>query len=151
MLSFDLLADLTRRRVIICGDSNLVIRQTRGIIDCKAPYLQLFRHKAMERLRSWPIDEFLHVKRDWNQSADRLASEALQQEKFRIVVTEADRQELITLNRLDELLTPGSTEEVIKVAALTRFAARRRQDPEVLQEEVVQQTRIERIKQDQDE
>ena len=30
LLSFDLPADRTRGRVIICGDSNLVIRQIRG-------------------------------------------------------------------------------------------------------------------------
>ena len=77
LLSFDLLANLTRGRVIICGDSNLVIRQMRGEIDCKAPGLQLLRHKAMESLRSWPNHDFLHMKRDWNQSADRLASTAL--------------------------------------------------------------------------
>ena len=44
---FDLLAVQTRGRIIICGDSNLVIRQMRGEIDCKAPGLQLLRHKAM--------------------------------------------------------------------------------------------------------
>ena len=72
LLSFDLLdrlADQTRGRVIICGDSNLVIRQMRGEIDCttaEAPGLQLLRHKAMEKLLSWPNHEFLHMKRDWN-------------------------------------------------------------------------------------
>ena len=52
ILGLDLLADQTRGRVIICGDSNLVIREMRGEIDCKAPGLQLLRHKAMEKLRS---------------------------------------------------------------------------------------------------
>ena len=66
LLSFDLLADQTRGCVINCGDSNLVIRQMREEIDCKAPGLQLLRHKAMEKLRSWPNHEFLHMKRDWN-------------------------------------------------------------------------------------
>ena len=54
----------------------LVIRHMRREMDCKAPGLQLPRHKAMEELRSWPTHEFLHVKRDWNASADRLASES---------------------------------------------------------------------------
>ncbi|CAI5732025.1 unnamed protein product [Peronospora farinosa] len=44
IFSLDLLADQTRGRVIICGDSNLVIRQMRGEIECKAPGLQLLRH-----------------------------------------------------------------------------------------------------------
>ena len=92
ILGLDFPADQTRGRVIICGDSNLVIRQMRGEIDCKAPRLQLLRHKAMEKLKSRPIYEFLHVKKDWNQSADRLASEALQQEKGRIVMVKEDQQ-----------------------------------------------------------
>ena len=148
LLSFDLLASHTRGRVIICGDSNLVIRQMRGEVDCKAPGLQLLRHKAMEKLRSWPDHVFLHMKRDWNQSADRLASEALQREKGVTDVTEQERQNLMTLNRLDELLLPNQTD---LVAAITRSAARRHCQPEVLQEEVVQQVRIDRIRQAQDE
>ena len=76
LLCFDLLADLDRGRVIICGDSNLVIQQMRGETDCKAPGLQLLRHRALEKPCSWPIHEFLHMTRDWSQSADRLASAA---------------------------------------------------------------------------
>ena len=55
LLGFDLLVDQERGRIIICGDSIVVIRQMRGEIDCKAPGLPLLRHKAMEKLRSWPI------------------------------------------------------------------------------------------------
>ena len=64
----------------------------RGEIDYKASGLQSFRLKAIGKLRSWPLHEFLHVKRDWNQSADWLASESLQQEKGRNVVTEEDEE-----------------------------------------------------------
>ena len=70
--------------MINCGDLNLVIRKMRGEIYCKALGLQLLRHRAMERLRAWPSHEFLHMKRDWNQIADGLASEALQQEKGKL-------------------------------------------------------------------
>ena len=65
LLYFDLLADQPRGRIINCVDYNLVIRQMRGKIDSKAPGLQqLLHHKAMEKLRSWPIYEVLHMKRD---------------------------------------------------------------------------------------
>ena len=37
LLSFDLLNGQTRGRVIICGDSNLVIRQMQGEMDLKRP------------------------------------------------------------------------------------------------------------------
>ncbi|GMF33270.1 unnamed protein product [Phytophthora fragariaefolia] len=106
LLCFDLLSTMDRRRIVICGDSNLVIRQIRGEIACKAPGLQWLRKKALDRLSSWPNHDFLHMKREWNQSADKSASAALQQEEGVVVTSEDDKQDLITLNRLDELLKP---------------------------------------------
>ena len=123
----------------------------RGEIDCKSPELQLLRYKAMEKLRSWPIHEFLHMKRDWNQSADRQARNALQQEKGTMNLSEQDRQNLRSLNRLNELLTPKSVDRVVKISAVNRSPLRRRRSPEILQEEFVRQVRIERIKQTQEE
>ena len=122
LLCFELLANMDRGRVILCGDSNLVIRQMRGEIDCKAPGLQLLRHKALEKLRSWPSHEFLHMKQECNQSADRLASISLQNEKGRAVVAEEDRRDLITLNRLDELLKPKQDGQLARITAVTRSA-----------------------------
>ena len=95
LLGFDLLADRTRGRIIIGGDSNLVIRHMRGEIDCKATGLQLLRHKAMKKLRSWTIHEFLHMMRDLNQSDDLLASKALQQEQGSIALSDHDRQDYV--------------------------------------------------------
>ncbi|OWZ07780.1 reverse transcriptase [Phytophthora megakarya] len=100
IFGFDLLSTLARGRVVICGDLNLVIRQMQGEMDCKAPGLQRLRQKALNRLRSWPKHEFLHVQREWNRSADKLASASLQREEGEIVTSEDDRQDLITLNRL---------------------------------------------------
>ena len=37
LLGFDFLADQARGLIIICGDYNLVMRQMRGEIVCKAP------------------------------------------------------------------------------------------------------------------
>ena len=95
LFGLDLLDDQNRGRVIICGESNLVIRQMRGEMDCEAPELKLLRHKAMQKLRSWPEHEFLHMKREWNQSADQLASAALQHEIGAIVNSDQE------LHRLD--------------------------------------------------
>uniref|UniRef100_A0AAV1TPZ2 Reverse transcriptase n=1 Tax=Peronospora matthiolae TaxID=2874970 RepID=A0AAV1TPZ2_9STRA len=145
LLCFELLAGLNRGRVILCGDSSLVIRQMRGEIDCKAPGLQLLRHKALEKLQSWPSHEFLHMKREWNQSTDRLASTALQSEKGRTVVAEEGRQDLMTLNRLDDLLKPKQDDQLARVTAIAILARRIRHEPEVIQEEIVQRIRIQRI------
>ncbi|POM68913.1 Reverse transcriptase [Phytophthora palmivora] len=141
--------DMDRGRLIICGDSNLVIRQRKGEIECKAPGLTLLRQQALERLRSWPNHEFLHMKRDWNQSADSLASAALRRENGVVIVTEEERQDLVTLNRLDELLIAKDDAATVKIAAVTR--SRKKCRPQVLQEEIVQRMRMERINQAQDE
>ena len=119
----------------------------RGEIDCKVPGLQLLRHKDMEKLRSWPIHIFLQMKRDWNQSAVRMASKYVQVDKATIAFFDQNRQNLISLNRLDALLTPKSVDQVIKIYAVTSSAVRRRQLHEVLQEEFFRQVRIETIKQ----
>ncbi|OWY92066.1 reverse transcriptase [Phytophthora megakarya] len=91
-------------RLVICGDSNLVIRQVRGEIDRKAPGLTLLRQRALDRLRKWPDHELLHVKRDWNRSADSLAGAALQRRCGIEVESDVEIQDLITLNRLDGIL-----------------------------------------------
>ena len=91
------------------------------------------------------------MKREWNQSADRLVSTALQNEKGRTVLADEDRRDLITLNRLDELLNPKQDGQLDRITAITRSAGRIRHQPEVIQEEIVQRIRIQRIVQAQDE
>ncbi|GMF49754.1 unnamed protein product [Phytophthora fragariaefolia] len=103
----------------------------------------------MEKLRYWPNHECLHVKRDWNQSADKLASAALQREAGEQVISQIDIDDLTTLNRLAELLVPQSQISVVKIAATTR--SRQRRGWEVLQEPLVQRMRMERIGRAQDE
>ncbi|KAG6586714.1 reverse transcriptase [Phytophthora cinnamomi] len=154
LLCMDLLEGEDRRRLVICGDSNLVIRQVRGEIDCKAPGLTLLRQKALDRLQIWPDHELVHVKRDWNGSADSLASAALQRQGGILVDDETDLQDLVTLNRLHEILVVRKEEadSVARVSpATTRSKARSRSTPTVLQEEVVRELRIDRIRQAQDE
>ncbi|OWY99447.1 reverse transcriptase [Phytophthora megakarya] len=138
-------------RVVICGDSNLVIRQTQGEMDCKAPGLQLRRQKALNQLLWWRKHEFLHVKRECNQSADKLASAALQREEGEIVTSEDDRQDLITLNRLGEMRKPKLIETVVSVNAITRAAERQRRTPKAMEESIIQRIRWQRIRQAQEE
>ncbi|POM71786.1 Reverse transcriptase [Phytophthora palmivora] len=148
LLCLDLLSDMDRGRLIICGDSNLVIRQMRCEIECKALGLTLLRQQALERLRSWPNHEFLHMKRDWSQSADSLASAALRRKSEVVIITEEERQDLMTLNRLDELLTAKNDGATVTIAAVTRSLTKCR--PQVLQEEIAQRMRMGRINRAQD-
>ena len=132
LICLGLLTDLERGRLILCGDYNLVIQQMRGEIYYKAPGLLLLKHKALEKLRNWPSHEFLHVKREWNLRAGRLAITALQNEKGGTVVAEDDRRDLITLNRLDELLKPKQSSQLGRITAVTRSARRIRHKPEAI-------------------
>ena len=91
------------------------------------------------------------MKREWNQSADRLARTALQNEYGRTVVAEEDRRDLITLNHLDEFLKPTQDGQLARITAVTRSVERIRNQPEVIQEDIVQIVRIRRIVQAQDE
>ncbi|OWY91281.1 reverse transcriptase, partial [Phytophthora megakarya] len=150
-LGLDMLEGLDRRRLVICGDSNLVIRQVRGEIDCKAPGLTLLKRKALDRLRKWNDHELVHVKRDWNGSADSLASAALQRQRGIEVQETLGYQDLVTLNRLDEILIPKTENPVVRVAAVTTRAGRARSPVGVMNEGLIREIRVDRIKQAQEE
>ncbi|KAE8985822.1 hypothetical protein PR002_g22523 [Phytophthora rubi] len=154
LLCMDLLEGEIQQRLVVCGDSNLVIRQVCGEIDCKAPGLTLLRQKALDRLLAWPDHELLHVKRDWNGSADSLAGAALQRQAGVEVEEYSDFENLVTLNRPEEILVVREAEEhpTAKICPVaTRTTGDSRPQPPVLQEEVVRDLRIGRIKQAQDE
>ncbi|OWY96381.1 LOW QUALITY PROTEIN: reverse transcriptase [Phytophthora megakarya] len=104
LLGISLLDDLDVARLIVCGDSNMVIRQMRGEIDCKSPGLKLLRAQAWNALRGWPRHEFLHIKRDWNASADMLAGQALQRQQDNNSYNVGELEDLRILNRLGEVV-----------------------------------------------
>ncbi|POM64548.1 Reverse transcriptase, partial [Phytophthora palmivora] len=156
LLCLDLLSTVDRKRVVFCGDSNLVIRQVRGEIECKAPGLTLLKQRALDRLKDWPDHELVHVKRDWNGSADTLASAALQRQGGAEIESDEDKQDLITLNRLDEVLVVKRTDQAAQITAVvtrsgSRSTIRTTSDPQSLREEVVRDLRIDQIRQAQDE
>ncbi|OWZ06323.1 reverse transcriptase [Phytophthora megakarya] len=147
LLGLDMLADLDRKHLVICGDSNPVIRQVRGEIDCKTPGLTLLERRTLDRLRKWSDHELVHVKRAWNGSADSLASEALQQQGGIEVQVGPKHQDQVTLNRLDEILIHKTENPVVRVAAVTTRAARVRSPAGVMQEDL----RVNRVRQVQEE
>ncbi|POM75143.1 Reverse transcriptase [Phytophthora palmivora] len=156
LLCLDLLSSVDHKRVVFCGDSNLVIRQVRGEIDCKAPGLTLLKQKALDRLKDWPDHELVHVKRDWNGSADSLTSAALQRQGAAEIESDECKQDLITLNRLGEVLVIKKADQVAQITAVVtqsspRSTIRTTSDPQSLREEVVRDLRIDRIRQAQDE
>ncbi|OWY91915.1 reverse transcriptase [Phytophthora megakarya] len=101
ILGLDMLEGLDRRRLVICGDSNLVIRQ------------------------------LVHVKRDWNGSADSLASAALQRQRGIEVLETSGYQDLATLNRLDEILIPKTKNPVSLIREIRVDRIKQAQEEEV--------------------
>ena len=93
----------------------------------------------------------LHVKRDWNQSADRLASEALHQQRGVDSVPRKEWPGLEAINRLPELLVPKDQEQTARVCAVTRSIPLIREYEEMMQADVLQQLRVERIRKAQEE
>ncbi|KAE9007871.1 hypothetical protein PR001_g16859 [Phytophthora rubi] len=174
LLALDLLNGLDVQRLIVCGDSNLAIRQLRNEMDCKALGLQLLRKKCWDQLKTLPKVELFHVRRDWNASADLIAGQALQRHAGMPIVEEQTLANLVTLNRLGELLDPTSGELTndekaqvlpVRTRSGTRQEAEQSVDeeippvespsrhltPEVLDEMVVKRIRMERIRESQDE
>ncbi|OWY99261.1 LOW QUALITY PROTEIN: reverse transcriptase [Phytophthora megakarya] len=145
-LCLDLLEDLDPQRLVICGDSNLVVRQVRGEIDCKAPGLTRLRQRVLDRLRTWPDHELLHVKRDWNESADSLASAALQRQCG--IEIESDARSRISSLKVEEGIAQVSA---VTTRSKARSGVRVGSDPNSLREEVVRELLIEQIRQAQDE
>ena len=92
-----MLAKQTKGRVIICVNSNLVIRQMRGEIDCKASAL-ITTTQSKGETSIGADHKFLHNKRNCNQSVDRLASAALKQEKGKIITLDKELNDLMMLN-----------------------------------------------------
>ena len=64
-----------------------------------------------------------------------------------VVDLDEDREDLVALNRLGELLQQDRSDTVVKVSAIRRPIRRKRQQPQVLQKTIVQKVQIERIKQ----
>ena len=91
------------------------------------------------------------MKRDWNQSADQLASAALHQQKGTEVVSKEEWPGLEAINRLSELLVPRDQSPSAKVFAMYRSRSPIRIPGEAVQEDAIQQLRVDRIRKAQDE
>ncbi|GMF31034.1 unnamed protein product [Phytophthora fragariaefolia] len=175
LLGCSLLQELEVSRQIICGDSNLVIRQMREEMDSKSPGLKLLKQHARNVLKNVARREPFHVRRDWNACADMLAGQALQSQARLDVIGPEEIQSLKTLNRLGEVIrprtgrpetsdperpmTPSADAErttaimlpVATRAASAQAAAPRSRTPGALQERAVQRLRLDRIRTAQDE
>ena len=70
-------ADLQAREITVFMDSELVQRQLSGVYKVRAPGLKELYLRASAAARSFERCTFVHVPRERNAAADRLANEAL--------------------------------------------------------------------------
>lgn len=65
------------RRILVKGDSQLVIRQLRGEYKVRKPHLKPLHAHATELLARFESWEAMHIPREENADADRCANEAI--------------------------------------------------------------------------
>ena len=80
-------AKLGARRVVVRGDSELIIKQLRGEYRVKHPDMKVLYDQARQLLTSFDHAEITHNLRNHNELADRLANLAMDR---KIDVTEVD-------------------------------------------------------------
>jgi len=90
--------------LIVVGDSGIVIQQVQGLINCNQPDLQrrLAECKVLEdKFKSLKL---VHVKRDYNQSADYLTVKTLALGKSWTVLDESECTHLHNVSKIHEKL-----------------------------------------------
>lgn len=75
-------------KVTILSDSELLVRQIRGIYRVKSPTLKPLHAQAMSMIANLPNFKIRHIPREQNAEADRLANEAMTTHQTAIKTTE---------------------------------------------------------------
>lgn len=71
--------DLGVKKMRVCSDSELLVRQINGSYRVKQPHLLILWQEARRELQQFAAFEVTHVPRELNREADRLANEAIDQ------------------------------------------------------------------------
>lgn len=84
LVGLRLAREMDVKRLIIKGDSNLVVNHINGKWECNVPELRELRDEALGILNGFFVDwELSHVPRAQNREADALATETLDRIKRR--------------------------------------------------------------------
>ncbi|GMG17942.1 unnamed protein product [Phytophthora fragariaefolia] len=90
--------------LIIVGDSRRATQQSMGVIACRKETLQLKLSQHKELTAQLKSTRYLHVVRAYNAAADSLATEALESQVTKVVLSESRKTEFKTLNKIPEVL-----------------------------------------------
>ncbi|KAG3146175.1 hypothetical protein PC128_g24061 [Phytophthora cactorum] len=101
--------------LVIVGDSRLAIQQSLGVIACRKESLLTLLNIHKELTTQLRSVKYLHVVREYNATADSLFTEALESKVSRVVLAETRKSELVTLNRIQEMIYESNedTAEVV--------------------------------------
>lgn len=81
ILGLKLVADCQPAAVDVFMDSELVVRQMTGVYQVRDATLQQLHREAMALVKALPHVTFTHVRRAQNALADRLANQALNEQR----------------------------------------------------------------------
>ena len=79
LMGLEALIHLGRKKIRVQSDSQLLVRQLNGEYRVKDEKLKLLYQRAMTLLRQFDSYRILHVYREMNQVADRLANRGIDQ------------------------------------------------------------------------
>lgn len=77
LMGLEALIQLGRRRIRVQSDSQLLVRQLNGQYRVKDEKLKPLFERAMTLLRQFDSVEIVHVRRELNKLADRLANQGI--------------------------------------------------------------------------
>lgn len=73
--------DLGARKIRVLSDSQLLVRQIQGTYKVRSPNIRPLYEKALKLLAKFNSATIVHIKRDLNTEADRLANLAIDRMK----------------------------------------------------------------------
>ena len=77
LMGLEALLQLGKKRIRVQSDSQLLVRQLNGEYRVKDEKLKILFHKAVALLRQFETYRIVHVPRELNKSADRLANKSI--------------------------------------------------------------------------
>jgi ribonuclease HI len=77
LMGLEALIQLGRKRIVVQSDSQLLVRQLNGQYRVKDEKLKRLFERAMTLLRQFDSVQILHVPRELNKLADRLANQGI--------------------------------------------------------------------------
>jgi ribonuclease HI len=99
-------------KLVVVGDSRIVVQQCQRAIGCNQPHLELLLNRFGELQAGFQSLDLIHVKREFNGAADYLAGMALRSGETRVIDDAPTLDQLQQLNRLPERLVRGENELV---------------------------------------